>query len=57
MLKLMVFAGVSESGHTYPPEEVFAERKEIRRLAERKKKLYIAYINRRSYWQAQAAKF
>jgi transposase InsO family protein len=38
-----------------PPEEVFAGRMGIR-LAERKEKLHTAYINRRSYWQAQAAK-
>jgi transposase InsO family protein len=37
-----------------PPEDVFQGFKEIR-LAERRKKLYDACINRRSYWQALAA--
>ncbi|MDR2095472.1 MAG: integrase core domain-containing protein, partial [Treponema sp.] len=38
-----------------PPDDVFAGRMGIR-LAERRKKVHTAYINRRSYWQAQAAK-
>jgi transposase InsO family protein len=38
-----------------PPDDVCAGRMEIR-LAERKKKLHTAYINRQSCWQAQAAK-
>ena len=37
-----------------PPEEVFRGLKEIR-IAERRKKLYNACINRRSYWQSLAA--
>jgi transposase InsO family protein len=36
------------------PEDVFQGLKEIR-LAERRKKLYTACINRRSYWQSLAA--
>ena len=37
-----------------PPEDVFQGIKEIR-IAERRKKLYNAIINRRSYWQSLAA--
>jgi hypothetical protein len=36
-------------------DDVFEGRKEIR-LVERREKLHTAYINRRSYWQAQAAR-
>jgi transposase InsO family protein len=38
-----------------PPEDVFAGKMGIR-LAERRQKLHTACINRRSCWQAQAAK-
>jgi transposase InsO family protein len=38
-----------------PPDDMFSGRKGIR-LAERREKLHTAYINRRSYWQAQAAR-
>ena len=37
-----------------PPDDVFSGRMGIR-LAERREKLHTAYINRQSYWQAQAA--
>jgi len=37
-----------------PPEDVFMGMKE-KRLADRRNKLYTAYINRRSYWQSLAA--
>jgi transposase InsO family protein len=37
-----------------PPEDVFSVRMGIRHL-ERRQTLHTAYINRRSYWQAQAA--
>jgi transposase InsO family protein len=39
-----------------PPDDVFAGKLGIRRLAERRQKLHTAYINRRSYRQAQASK-
>jgi hypothetical protein len=38
-----------------PPDDVFAGKMGIR-LTERRQKLHTAYINRRSYWQTQAAK-
>jgi transposase InsO family protein len=37
-----------------PPEDVFRGLKE-KRIAERRQKLYTAYINRRNYWQSLAA--